>query len=754
MIPTHVANKIDSLKHNTADSIKKVQLSICPVWADIEWGNRYMYSLDGKKYPVEHGSVCLFIKGLKFKSLAKRRTKIAFRENMVNLVANEEIHPFLLFINNKFVKWSNIDIVHDYSYNYLIIKEPIPETKFPNSVNILHFPFNVDYTEQKVLKDGYTEIFRFDNEGKISYTGYNVISIKNDDILYYTSSAPLGYINNLDIPIDNEYKLYPQNVILFVNDELYFSNDIKMDDFNIMTVEKGRDFGSTIYYKIFYNKDCNSPIRNIIKPKNVSYMKELVRSYNTDPSKVPEYFDKLKEQFDFKYSANNYNLNIRAFANYIASYDASLFNDIYKEESNFITYSYTGAEIKAKLIDGIYLRMLRHKYNSRDTFVMIFVNGLLYANYNSIKYYTSSFILTVQDLNDDDKVEVIFVRNVNNNIIKSKCPETFESNDFFKTNELEIFSSESPDSIFNISDKSRLSYKVPFSIFNNKITIPSFYRDKELTFVAKNQFRYVYYNIQKRDYGVKLSPDFNYCHNPAQYMVFINGRRVRPDRYKLIMPKETTPFDDISLYFRLSLEVGDLVEVFYLPTEMTAFSEELDMSYDGYVNINKNDSLKSLSKDLYFIFVNGKKIPLVDIMDISTNTIKFISDIQTTFELDILGHIKPYEDLVKIMNQVSKWDSVIEGLGSGDINLLMNTYNAILPSEDDKNLINLSNESIVNEIIRDYFMKPGINKGEVIDYDYETDTFTYKDPEGNYIISTMDANKFINIADNLEEESE
>ena len=78
------------------------------------------------------------------------------------------------------------------------------------------------------------------------------------------------------------------------------------------------------------------------------------------------------------------------------------------------------------------------------------------------------------------------------------------------------------------------------------------------------------------------------------------------------------------------------------------------------------------------------------------------------------------------------------------MNKLNNVFTTITDSED-KFVIDAQKISIINEIVRDFWMRPDINKGVPFLYDYDTDAFVTKDAGGNWIIPAMDATQFINI---------
>ena len=74
-----------------------------------------------------------------------------------------------------------------------------------------------------------------------------------------------------------------------------------------------------------------------------------------------------------------------------------------------------------------------------------------------------------------------------------------------------------------------------------------------------------------------------------------------------------------------------------------------------------------------------------------------------------------------------------------DIFLSNNTYTDI---ETDIKNTKISSDKILYHIIQDYYMRPYINSGDIIDYDFmEFESKLEKDSENNTLFSTMDATK-------------
>ena len=94
------------------------------------------------------------------------------------------------------------------------------------------------------------------------------------------------------------------------------------------------------------------------------------------------------------------------------------------------------------------------------------------------------------------------------------------------------------------------------------------YLGKPITIFSKNQFRYFSYrltNITGKRCMFGLSPEFKTCLDPERYMVFINGRMLTKNMYRLLLPDKDNAFLEPCIHTRVMCEPGDRFEAFYLP---------------------------------------------------------------------------------------------------------------------------------------------------------------------------------------------
>lgn len=283
-----------------------------------------------------------------------------------------------------------------------------------------------------------------------------------------------------------------------------------------------------------------------------------------------------------------------------------------------------------------------------------------------------------------------------------------------------------------------------------------------LVATSKHKFIYQRLFVDCKSYRIKLDKRFRYCDNQRQYLLFINGRRMKQDSFLVTIPKHTRPFTNIYLYTARFVEPTDRIEIFYLPYNMTDLNIDndphIELKSNGYLEYNRNDLQVPLSKDLYLFFVNGKKIPNDDILNvdshtirvrINTNTIKYPAITVITDE-----SIPEVQEYLHTEDTFSKYDLLIHYIKThnvdsyAELDKLFGIYTQMTDGEPDKVWANVAKIAILNEIVRDAWVTSGYeyHKAPFV-YDYETDEL-YERSNGKLILPAMDARPEINIKKN------
>ena len=164
-------------------------------------------------------------------------------------------------------------------------------------------------------------------------------------------------------------------------------------------------------------------------PKNEWFIRKHLPemfNYTLDNDYPLSNMELLDEVFDFTYKDTKpYEENLRQATEYIVGYDVDKIEAVIKR--SVISITKTGKEIRPLIFynktDKVEKLTMNRWYsnNTGSNYVMIFKNGEIYSNYNTIKYdrFTFSVNMLRKEVLDDDEFEFIFFLNVNNNVLKN-----------------------------------------------------------------------------------------------------------------------------------------------------------------------------------------------------------------------------------------------------------------------------------------------------------------------------------------------
>ena len=298
-------------------------------------------------------------------------------------------------------------------------------------------------------------------------------------------------------------------------------------------------------------------------------------------------------------------------------------------------------------------------------------------------------------------------------------------------------------------------------------TYPTNYNmsDMNTTFVATSKHKFIYQRlyVDQKSYRIKLHKRFRYCDNQRQYVLFINGRRMKQDSYLVTIPKHTRPFNDLFLYTARFVNPTDRIEIFYVPYEMTDLNIDnnprRELNENGYIDYDRKDINIPFSKDLYLFFVNGKKIPYDDIVDIDTHTIRIKVNTNTmkypaitAISMDEIPQVKEY---LHDEYRLSKYDSLVNYIktrmvdGYNELDKAFGYFTKMTDGEEDKIWADVAHIAILNEIVRDWWVTSGYPyQDQLFVYDYEEDELYEQMDDGTLILPALDANPKINIEKN------
>jgi hypothetical protein len=393
-----------------------------------------------------------------------------------------------------------------------------------------------------------------------------------------------------------------------------------------------------------------------------------------------------------------------------------------------------------------------------DIRVMIFINNELADCNRSIVYENNLCKIPTSSIkNIKDNVEILIFKGINNevlsssadiedNIISDAC--TAEVLTVIEPENLEVYTSTPPSDaiapITSIDEYDRVQYKLPIEAISSNFpaddkqdncihveinTDRDYSGMRPLTFVSKKQFRHMAIIADGYTFNVMLDPEFNYCSNEDQYMIFINGRKINQDGFRLIHADPDRPFDDVSVYLTTEMSDGDRIDVYYLPMVCKEMVSIPKIPINGDIYLARRYFDYGLDKDLYLIFANGYKINNILISNIDSSFIHINNDIKAIDNVCVLQHVPSDEILTDMFKTIpSEWDTAIGQATVTDVAELMNTADAnITPAEETLFNHRVTWKEIIFEIVRDYWLSERVYEGDTFLYDYDSFELTKED---------------------------
>lgn len=687
--------------------------------------------------------------------------------SVMELIDTHVIHPFLLFVNGKFVKWSEIFLYQDRRYQVLVVDSKVDYTigVGTTDLQVLQLPLPLlSYTEEWEMKDDETLIFAFNDDGFIDITGHTRIYMKDQSIIGYIQLLlPGGNIEDDDIQVPDECQLYPSNIIVFKDNMIYPNpKKIEISPYNTMTIDDGETIG--LEYKMFYDKRVNLPYNNVSQIINHNYLKN--EYLNTNPN--PDWLTALHKGFDFDPPLrliDEYDKDLEKFSEYMLDYNYQEVISRIRSENVHMYSGYIGDYADKSNV----LLMHPKEFTHSNIGYMLFVNGVL-SNTIATEY-TYGIRVNFSRYTDDSVYEFIsfqnFIDDSETILIDSSDPDKKYFNGFWQYGDnYDLFSCYHPDEIFHMYenhiqelDLLGLLYKIDpskYIVSEDGITFSEFYTSKDrapIIRVPRTKFAYNRFVVEKtEDFNVHLNDAFKYCNDEYKYIVFVNGYKIESNLYRVIVPSPEVPFTDQAIYFSVLLKKGDIVEVFYTPMSLIdeVHIEDLEHSTEsgtgvdqlGFITGPSNYSVP-ISKELQFFFVNGIKIPKDYLMDISYNMVRIIVNMKSIENLCLIGFDNELIDFFESLElHPSRLDDVYDAHDKQGIGILTNTYTAVTnvsPIREKE----ITDHALINEIVR-YYYGP-VNRGIPFTYKYDDTVYAEVDADGNIVIDVMDATKNVNI---------
>lgn len=685
ILETMIPRYVDRLRHHTTHMIKDMQKALSPVQINLQAVKRYGYKYDGYDYPLRISNTQIFMcKNLPY--IKKRYNKSIFIESMTTLIENEELTPFILFLNGKAVKWSDVTIVRDWYFSYIIISNNKDES---DKLEAILFPCVIRYGEDNSVLPQCTTGLYFDENGLLTQNTGRIkmrVEVIDNDVVgrthYITSSNPFIEFTNI------EYNQLSDTNNIFAFENGYFFGDSRfyLDSHGKNIYTYGRD-ATNVTFKTFYFDKANHSKNMIFEIPDQEHTRDNIVDEAVHDSIVPT--DNFLVPFDFKYTLDkSYLRNISEATRYILTYKMQLLIDFYRDQSNIKYYTLDGERVLTLASkNGGYMVMPRQKVDGLFDYVIVFLNDHLYEYQHEIEYQRNIMRIPIFDhVTFGDKVEIIHFKKVFNdystltvtNNVTDYIQSELRYDDFLLFGNSYSGKGEYDD--FDVT--SNIQYEIDFDYKNNfnqygkytgtdiQLSDPYYY-DKEITICSKRQFHSMYYRVRKdNSTSFDLEPEFRFCHNKNQYMVFVNHLRLTSDKWNLNVMTNDNQIEKMSISVTDPLMVDDMIHIFYIPE-----------SYEEIIIPNHSDNLGDIVMDvsnleypfdneLFLIFLDGRKVLVDDVQNISSNRVKIKNKIPLQGNICICKYLSPTEVLQKVFSYSDIWTKSVDSLSTIDYDSL------------------------------------------------------------------------------------
>ena len=683
---------VDKLRHHTTHMIEDMQMCLSPVLFNLDYCKRFSYTYDGYDYPIRFSNTQIF-KCENIPYIRKRKTKSLFIEPMARLVAEEDIQPFLVFLDGKVVKWSNITIVRDWEYSYMILSNT-PENderldavllpcviRYGEDNEILPDTPHLYFNEDRMLTENPEEVaIRVEiidadvNGNTVISKGYELEDINNPNTSHDTI---------IEIPVrDYDQWSNTNNLFVFSPDGRFFPDSrfyLTNYSKNMYSYEFDEE---NVIYKTFYFNKANDSKGMIYDIPNQDQVKSDLRQKYIPSNSIPE--DSFKAPFDFRLSRDkSYLTNISEATRYIMGYNMGLLVDYYRDQSNIKSYMFTGEHILqiASNHDG-WLYMSRQRCNGLFDYVIMFVNDELYPYINEIKYVNNGFYIPIfEHVKHADKVEILHFKNVDNSYYSLTVnTEDDYIADTLRYDNFLLFGNSESNRVFykNFNIDSREQYPIEFDYKNSfnehgkylgtSIKLEDFYYyNRKINICSKRQFKSMYYKVMvKNQTDFNLDPSFKFCHNVNQYMIFVNGIKLNQDEWELIKPTHTSPRSEITVRLDNPIHGEDIIYIFYLPDSYEEVVLENRLSKNGDIILDADMLDYSFDNELFMIFVDGHKILRDNIQNISSNRVRVKTSYPEWSKICICKYLNPDRILQKVFSYGDLWAKSVSGLSEDE----------------------------------------------------------------------------------------
>ena len=562
-----IVKEAERLRFNNKKNINNAQsclipYRVYPVWKQVD----EMY-FKNEKYYVNRDihSIKIIIKGFWDNHFFKDYNSYRYLDTTFDRgYKNNILNPALLFIDGKFIPWTNWHIVKSDRYMTFVIDGYSYKYKMRHMEMII-LPGDIYYSERGLnANEGY-RMFGYTKDG--SANGYNIVISNTNPNLYMLKYPNMHKNDSIELDVDISIKITDSNILIFeagTNNEANPNYEITIG--NYLTMVDDGDYDVYVFYNVLHNKSEDN-IVNIPNEKLIREYLQLPYENYKDDNTMPINLTNLHHEFNWVPTWNGkYNDKYYNSMTYIFEYNRNKFDKVYEEIRPVNNIELSGIEFNNLKDENGKIVLGRDYYEEFDIkhncYIMIFINGILPTWYKDIQYNSNCTIeFYPGDIQDTDIIEICFFRNIFNGLFKyngSGYEIKYEFNYIPK------------DDMLVYTDRKNYLNLIPilYDIDEMEKIIrlqDEKYADYGIFIGSRRQFLYDRIPVNRETQVLPVPYAFRTGYNSNNYILFLNGRLLDPVFYRVIIPSlSDNRIKSKAIYFIKPLKETDRVDLFYI----------------------------------------------------------------------------------------------------------------------------------------------------------------------------------------------
>lgn len=273
--------------------------------------------------------------------LNNESSKIYYKKNFLTAFNADEVDGYVLMLNNRFIKWGDIDIIRSDRFVTLSIKKPA--SYVIKSLLLIRLPCKIIYSETGYMPDNGIKLFGFNSDGAFG----NEINIYTTNNKIRELSYTEKQFDNFYIDTNLEHKITKSNLFVFDEDGKFINReDYTISPANLFTYIPASGKEYTLYCIWEDTEDTNED--NLEAIPNDTRVREYISEFNNGTYGSDDVIvdaQQLAKEFNYDVVRhtidNDYDENIEQSMNNIFNYNKNKFDSVYEEirPVNIVEYS-------------------------------------------------------------------------------------------------------------------------------------------------------------------------------------------------------------------------------------------------------------------------------------------------------------------------------------------------------------------------------------------------------------------------------